>query len=125
MGRLLCDERPDGGDEAPGAVLGAMPGGACMPIRVFLPRSRAAGLIGLGGWGGGGGWESDGGRSPAMWTGDATGVRIDEFGGAGGAVEARCCGTLFFPSPSKISRSDPPLFSADILYVSCRLISPF
>ena len=35
-----------------------------------------------------------------------------EFGGGGGTADVR--GTLFFPRPSKMSRSEPLLLSSDI-----------
>ena len=93
-----ADGRPAGGGAegslgslvvlAPGSV-GAVDAGPGMPISVFFASSIA----------------------PCPdWM--AAAMCDPEPGGGGGAAGFRS--EFFFPRPSKISRSDPPLFSSDI-----------
>jgi len=119
--RFGSDARPGGGGGFDGVA------GAAARIDAEAGGGGAEGCEADGGSGGG----CDGGMAATLpWLGGCagpgmpisvffiscdgreTGTFAPEPGGGGGTADVR--GWLFFPRPSKISRSEPPLLSSDI-----------
>jgi hypothetical protein len=111
---------PDGGAGGGGALAAV----AGTLLRWAFAASSGGSGGGIDGGAGGAGGTGTDGLEPRAGPGIPRRVRFmsiagfaatcDPEPGGGGGTGALVLGVLFFPRPSKMSRSEPPLFSSDI-----------